>query len=89
MMSAMTSSFLWDFVLSCQKSISKNKDISHVTWSTADWLQVIFTDKKQWNLGNDDEFISIWTQSKQNPLEQVKSNLIVQSPKVADFVSFV
>jgi hypothetical protein len=48
--------------------------ISHVTWTAADWARVIFTDKKQWNLSRNDGYVSIWTQSKQNPLEMVETN---------------
>ena len=48
--------------------------VTHVTWSPAEWARVIFTDEKRWNLSGNDGYISIWTQSKQNPLEMVETN---------------
>ena len=48
--------------------------ISHITWSPTDWARVVFTDEKHWNLSGNDGYISIWTESQQNPLEMVETN---------------
>jgi hypothetical protein len=37
--------------------------ISHITWTPHDWSQVVFTDKKSWNLAGNDGFVSIWTEN--------------------------
>ena len=48
--------------------------ISHVPWTSDDWVQVVFTNEKQWSLAGNDGFISIWTENKQNPLEMTETN---------------
>ena len=48
--------------------------ISHVSWTSDDWAQVVFTDEKRWSLAGNDGFVSIWTESKRNPLEMTKTN---------------
>src|SRR6185312_1993500 len=47
---------------------------SLVTWSSSDWARVVFTDEKHWNLSGNDGYVSIWTESKQNPLKIVETN---------------
>ena len=48
--------------------------ISHISWTSDDWAQVVFTDEKRWSLAGNDGFVSIWTESKRNPLEMTKTN---------------
>jgi hypothetical protein len=43
--------------------------VSHLTWTPADWARVVFTDEKCWNLSGNDGYISIWTESEENPLK--------------------
>ncbi len=47
---------------------------SHVTWSSTDWARVVFTDENHWNLSRNDGYVSIWTESKENPLKSVETN---------------
>jgi hypothetical protein len=48
--------------------------VSHLTWTPADWARVVFTDEKRWNLSGNDGYISIWTESEENPLKMVETN---------------
>lgn len=47
--------------------------ISHITWSNTDWARVVFTDEKRWSLAGNDGYVSIWTESKENPFEMVET----------------
>ena len=47
---------------------------SHVTWTAADWARVVFTDEKRWSLAGNDGYMSIWTESQENPLKMVETN---------------
>ena len=38
---------------------------SHVTWTAADWVRVVFTDEKRWNLVRNDGYDSVWTESQE------------------------
>ena len=48
--------------------------VSHITWTPADWARVVFTDEKCWNLSGNDGYISIWTESEENPFKMVETN---------------
>ncbi len=37
---------------------------SHVTWSSTDWVRVVFTEKKHWNLSRKNCYISHWNKPK-------------------------
>src|SRR5690242_16903780 len=47
---------------------------SHITCSASDWAHVVFTDEKRWSLVGNDGYMSIWTESNENPLEMVETS---------------